>query len=177
MTASRVERFVGTARGRQALTQQELVQMSKGPGGLKETLVDHPVTQVGFIQQVDGQPIRMEHDAFRRTLATLFKVYPTARSWDVFPTDFPYSENLIMDKAPEGFRMTMDQKAELISDEWRSRPLMAGFRMELFNVGSTTGQPDPGGRPSLSISIYELDADPEGLLIPVTIKVKYRPNF
>lgn len=176
-TTSRAQQFAGTARGRQAATQQELVKMAKGPGGLKEAFVEHPVVQVGFIQEVDGQPIRMNYDAFRRTIATLFKVYPTARLWDIFPTDAAYSETLIMDRAPEGFRMTMDDKAELLADEFRSRPLMSGFRLELHNVGSQTGERSPAGPPSLSIAVYELDVDPEGYLTPVTIKVNYRPNF
>lgn len=174
---SRAQQFAGTARGRQAASQQELVKMAKGPGGLKEAYVEHPTTQVGFIQEVDGQPVRMNYEAFRRTIATLFKVYPTARVWDIYPTDAAYSETCIMEKAPEGFRMTMDNKAELLADEFRSRPLMSGFRLELHNISSQTGEKSPAGPPSMSLYVYDLDTDPEGFLVPVTIKVNYRPNF
>lgn len=170
-----MQHLAGTARGKLAKTQQDLLKIAMNESPIRTEMMEHPICATGFCEYGEDGLQRMDDQIFVRTIMTLLKSRPAARLWDIVP-ECPYTEDQILVQSPEGFRMSFEEKALLLRDEFMRRPTMVGFRLELHNV---VGKTDRGttAAPSLSIAIYEAGDALEGMNIPVSIKTMYRTNF
>jgi hypothetical protein len=158
---------------RLAKTQQEMVEMYK-PSPITEEEMDHPLCEVGFME---GNPlIRMSDAVFVQCVGTILKSRPSARFWDIVP-QVPHHERKIFIQDPRAFKMSFEEKTFMLMEEFIRHPRMAGFKIELHNIGGNTGEASSGGAPSLSMSVYEVEDDLGDSCIPVKIKVRYRTQF
>ena len=170
-----MQHIANTARGKLAQTQQDLLKIAMNESPIRTEMMEMPICESGFSDYGDGGFERMSDQGFVRTLLTLFKARPAARLWDLVP-DCPYTEDHVLVESPEAFRMTWEEKALFLKDEFLRRPKMVGFKLELHNVERKT---DAGSsaHPSLSMTIYESTDDLMDTVIPLSIKVTYRTNF
>ena len=170
-----MQHLVNTARGKLAKNQQELLSIAMNQSPVRTEVMDHPICEVGFSKYGEDGMERMDDVTFIGTVMTLMKSRPSSRLWDVVP-DAPYHEDPVLVESPEAFKMTFEEKAHFLRDEFMRRPNMAGFKIELHNVERKT---DSGraSAPSLSFTIYETDDDLGGAVVPVKITTKYRTNF
>lgn len=161
-------------RERFAVNQQELAAIRSNKSPFTEEWMEHPLCEAGF---VSGNPLtRMPDDIFYQAISTLLKARPSARLWDITPT-VPYKETALFLEDPRAFKMSFDEKAQFLTEEFLRRPQMEGFRIELHNIGSTTGPADSGKAASVSIWVYETEDLLEDTCVPVKIKVRYRTTF
>lgn len=167
--------LANTPRGQLARTQQDLVKMATSKSSMKEEVMEHPICDMGFSQVLDGVTVRMDDEVFKRAIVGLMKCRPTAHLWDVVPS-VPYNEVIMLLEAPEVYTMTFDEKGSLLQNEFMRNSRMVGFRFELHNVRPVIG--DSSGPPTTaSVHIYEATDDLGDTVIPVTIRVRYRPGF
>lgn len=165
--------IANSSYARLAKTQQELAEMNK-PSPITEEELEHPLCEVGFM---GGDPLaRMSDAVFVQCINTLLKSRPSARFWDVVP-QVPCTERKIFIEDPRAFKMSFEEKTFLLMEEFVRHPRMAGFKMELHNVASNTGEMSGGKPASLSLSVYETQDDLGDACIPVKIKVRYRTQF
>jgi hypothetical protein len=151
-----------------ARTQQDLVKLAKGGVSIKtEKMRKHPLCEGGFVIGGPNEERlrRMTEEEVRMCLATLFKGRPTARMWDVKPT-MAHHESIVAEQSPELFRMTKDDWARTIASGFARNPDIAGFHLELHDVGTPSA--------SCTIVMYELDEQFESPAVPVDIEVSYR---
>jgi hypothetical protein len=170
-----MQHLSNTARGRLAQNQQDLLRIAMNSSPIKEENLEHPICEVGFSEYTESGLERMSDYTFLRMLTTLFKLRPASRLWDVVP-DVPYTEDRILIESPEAFKMSFEEKAQFLKDEFLRRPKMVGFKMELHNVERKTDRGSTG-EPSVSFTVYEANDDLGGAVIPVTIRTRYRTNF
>jgi len=173
-----MQHIANTARGRLAKNQQELLKIAMGSSQFKEENMDHLLCEFGFsVIDTDGggEVIRrMDDIVFKTCLMTLMKSRPSAQLWDITPLA-EYKEEGLLVESTEAFRMTFEQKAMFLQDEFMRRPAMAGFRIEYHNIGTKKGGFD--NPPSVSFYVYETVEDFSDSYVPVDIKVRYRANF
>lgn len=170
-----MQHLANTARGKLAKTQEDLLRIAQNTSPVQTEMMEHPICEVGFSCYTEDGVERMDDMSFVRTLMTLMKSRPAARLWDIVP-ECPYTEDPILVESPEAYRMTFEEKAIFLKDEFLRRSQMVGFKMELHNIERKTSG-GGSGSPSVSFTIYESSDDLSGTLIPVSIKVRYRTNF
>lgn len=170
-----MQHLANTARGKLAKTQQDLLKIAQNTSPIQTEMMEHPICEVGFAMYGEDGICRMDDMSFVRTLMTLFKSRPAARLWDVVP-DCPYIEDHILTQSPEAYRMTFEEKAIFLKDEFLRRPRMVGFKLELHNIERKTDS-GGGGQASVSFTIYESSDDLGDAAVPVSIKSVYRTNF
>lgn len=170
-----MQHIAGSARGKFAKTQQDLLKIAMSESSVQEEMMEHPICEVGFSVYGETGLERMDDLSFRRTVVTLMKSRPSSRLWDIVP-DVPYKEDKILIQAPEAYRMTFEEKGEYLRNEFMRRPKMVGFRLELHNIERKTDQ-GQSGVPSVSFTIYEATDDLGESAIPVSIRTIYRTNF
>jgi hypothetical protein len=166
--------IANTAHGRIARNQEELLRIANSSSAFKEERLEHPLCETGFNDYSDSGLERMTPDSFKMCVVTLLKSRPAWRYFDVIP-GVSYTKTTILDHAIEGFRMSFDQKAQFLSEEFAMRPKMVGFKLELHNVDTTAGTST--GRPSLSCTIYESEEELDDRYVPVEIECRYRTTF
>jgi hypothetical protein len=167
--------IANSSRGRNARTQQDLLHIAMNESSIKEEYLEHPICEIGFFKYTEEGLERMDDQTFIASLRTLFKSRPSSQLWDVVP-DAPYVETPIFIEAPEAFRMSFEDKAQFLGEEFMRRPNMIGFKLELHNIERRTDN-NKSGTPSVSITVYESSSSLDGSVVPVTIKTRYRANF
>lgn len=170
-----MQHIANTASGKLARTQQDLLRIALNSSPIKTEMMDHVICDAGFSQ--DGQVglEKMDDQIFFSFVMSLLRSRPSSRLWDLVP-DVPYTEDHILTESPDAYRMTFEQKAQFLRDEFVRRPKMVGFKIQLHNLERKT---DMGtvGAPSVSFTIYESIEDLGNACIPISIKVEYRTNF
>jgi len=166
--------IASTPRGRLARTQQDLVSIATSESPIREEIIEHPISEVGFCEYTEDGLQRMSDHVFVGMVQTLFKSRPSARKWDIIPS-IPHTEYRVLIESPEGFKMTFAEKANLLGDEFLRRPQMVGFRLELHNIDRRTNTSTP--RSSISLTVYEASEPFDSYEIPTKVVVSYRVIF
>jgi hypothetical protein len=168
-----MQHLANTARGKLARTQNDLLKIAMGSSNFQEEMFEHPICEVGFSVYAEDGLRRMSDLEFFQAIMTLLKSRPSSHLWDIVP-DVPYVQDAILVESPEAFRMSFEEKAQFLKDEFLRRPKMVGFKMELHNVDRRVNK---GVAPSVSFTIYESSDDLSDTVVPVSIRTRYRTNF
>jgi hypothetical protein len=169
-----MQHIANSAPGMHARNQQELLELAMGSSSFTEESIEHPLCEIGFGDYGENGIERMTPLNFKMSILSLLKSRPTWRYIDIIP-EVPYKREDVFNKAVQGYRMSFDQKAQFLSDQFAVRPNMVGFRLELHEVDSQTS--NNRIKPSLSCIIYEAEEDVIDQIVPVVINCMYRTNF
>jgi hypothetical protein len=172
---SEMQDLAHSPRGKMARTQEDLVKIATGDSTFKEEIMaDHPLAIIGFSQFDENDIHRMSDGSFREAIRNLMKCRPSAHMWSVLPLgEDNVKEDRIFIESEQAFKLTFDEKASILQEEWIRRPRMVGFKLELHNVNNKLGMTQV--KPSVSLSVYEADEFYPGT--PLEIRVRYRNNW